>query len=89
MVQAPNGDLIVANGDGVNGDVTHPSEYVEFTKTGDFVGQFNIDDAQGGAFGIAVGAGPNNAPRLAVVDDNASDLNIFTGAAPALNGPAE
>jgi hypothetical protein len=88
MAQAPNGNLIVANGDGVNGDPTHPSEYVEFTKTGDFVGQFNVDDAQGGAFGIAVGTGSGGAPRLAVVDDNAPDLNIFTGAAPAINGAA-
>jgi hypothetical protein len=85
MAAAPNGDLIVANGDGVNGDPTHPSEYVEFTKTGTSVGKFNIDQNQGGAFGIAVDTGPNGEPRLAVVDDNVPTLNIFTGLPPSIN----
>jgi hypothetical protein len=89
MVQAPNGDLIAANGDGVNGDLAHPSEYVEFTKTGTFVAQFNVDVNQGGAFGLGVGTGPRDAPRLAVVDDNVPDLIIFTGPAPTVNGPAK
>lgn len=84
MAQAPNGNLVVANGDGVNGNVTHPSEYVEFTKGGTFVGQFNIDVNQGGAFGIGTGVGPSNAPRLAVVNDNLPGLDIFTGAPPAI-----
>ena len=82
MAQAPNGDLIVANSDLFNGDLTHPSEYVEFTKNGTnpgtFVSQFNVDVNQGGAFGIAIGAALDGAPRLAVVDDNASDLNVFS-----------
>jgi hypothetical protein len=93
MAQAPNGDLIVANSDlfnPVNGDPTHPSEYVEFTKNGtkpgNFVDQFNIDVLTGGAFGIAVGtAGPDNAPRLVVVDDAQNNINIFTGLPPAIN----
>jgi hypothetical protein len=86
MAQAPNGDLIVANGDGVNGNTAFPSEYVEFSKTGKFVSEFNIDEDEGGAFGIAVGTGPNSEPRLAVVDDNVPDLTIFTGLPPTLNG---
>jgi hypothetical protein len=49
----PNGDLITANGDAVNGDPTQPSEIVEFTKNGEFVGQFNVDAGQEGAFGMA------------------------------------
>lgn len=89
MAQALNGDLIVANSDLVNGDLAHPSEYVEFTKTGVFVSQFNVDVNQGGAFGLAVGTGPNNAPRLAAVNDNVSDLIIFTGSAPAINSTSE
>jgi hypothetical protein len=32
LALAPNGDLITANGDAVNGDPTQPSEIVEFTK---------------------------------------------------------
>jgi hypothetical protein len=90
MTQAPNGDLIAANSDLVNGDVTHPSEYVEFTKNGlgmsKFVAQFNIDENQGGAFGIAIGTTTNGAQRLAVVDDNVPNLNIFTGLPPSING---
>ncbi len=87
MAQAPNGDLIVANSDLTsNAVLTQPSEYVEFTKTGSFVGQFNIDVNQGGAFGLAVGATADGAPRLAVVDDNVPNLNIFTGLPPSING---
>jgi hypothetical protein len=52
LVFAPNGNLITANGDAVNPDPTQPSEIVEFTKSGKFVGQFNVDAGQGGAFGI-------------------------------------
>ena len=92
MWQAPNGDLIAANSDLTsNAVLTRPSEYVEFTKNGtqpsSFVSQFNIDVNQGGAFGIAVGATANGAPRLAVVDDNVPNLNIFTGLPPSINGP--
>jgi hypothetical protein len=87
LALAPNGDLIAANSDlTTNADVTHPSEYVEFTTTGSFVSEFNIDVAQGGAFGIAVGATADGAPRLAVVDDNVPNLNIFTGLPPSING---
>jgi hypothetical protein len=35
-----------------NGGPTHPSELVEFTKSGKFVREFNVDAGQGGAFGI-------------------------------------
>jgi hypothetical protein len=88
MAQAPNGGLIAANSDlTTNADLTHPSEYVEFTTSGSFVSQFNIDVNQGGAFGIAVGATADGAPRLAVVDDNVPNLNIFTGLPPSINGP--
>jgi hypothetical protein len=51
---APNGDLITSNGDAVNADPTQPSEIVEFTPTGQFVRQFNVDTVQGGAFGIGL-----------------------------------
>jgi hypothetical protein len=54
LVLLPNGDLIAANGDAVNGDPNQPSELVEFTPQGKFVGQFSIDPSQGAAFGIAV-----------------------------------
>ena len=39
----PLGNLKTTNGDAVNPDPTHPSEIVEFTKGGQFVGESNID----------------------------------------------
>jgi hypothetical protein len=36
MVQAPDGDLVIAQGDQVNANAVYPSEYVEITKTGTF-----------------------------------------------------
>jgi hypothetical protein len=77
LVFAPNGDLITANGDAVNGDPTQPSEIVEFTKNGQFVGQFNVDAGQGGAFGIGIGMVGSDTARLAVVDDNANDIIVI------------
>jgi hypothetical protein len=73
---APNDDLITANGDAVNPDPTHPSEIVEFTKTGKFVGESNIDSGQGGAFGIAVS--PSRFPFIfAAVDDVPNTVTVF------------
>src|SRR6516225_10843758 len=75
---APNGDLITSNGDAVpSADPNHPSEIVELTKTGNFVGQFNVSSAQGGAFGLAIAlVGPDTA-RLAAVDDNTNEIVII------------
>jgi hypothetical protein len=77
LVFAPNGDLITSNGDAVNGDLTQPSEIVEFTPAGQFVRQFNVDAAQGGAFGIGLAQISRDTARLAVVDDNANDLIVI------------
>jgi len=75
LVFAPNGNLLTANGDAVNDDPTQPSEIVEFTRTGRFVRQFNVDAAEGGAFGIGV-ASLGDLVRFAFVDDNAVDLTV-------------
>jgi hypothetical protein len=78
LVLAPNGDLITSNGDAVNADANHPSEIVELTKSGKFVGQFNVDPAPGGAFGIGISmVGGGDTARLAVVDDNTNNLMVF------------
>jgi len=66
---APNGNLLTANGDAVNGDPTHPSEIVEFTRSGKFVREFNVDASQGGAFGIATVLTENPRLNFAAVDD--------------------
>ncbi|MBV9266730.1 MAG: hypothetical protein JO061_11230 [Acidobacteriaceae bacterium] len=78
LVIAPNGHLITANGDAVNGDPTQPSELVEFTRKGRFVAQQSVDlGGQGGAFGIAI-HGSEDHLRLAAVDDITNTLEIWT-----------
>jgi uncharacterized protein (TIGR03118 family) len=69
LVLAPNGDLITANGDAVNPDDNQPSELVEFTPQGRFVGQFSISPDPGGAFGVALSVSGREV-RFAAVDDN-------------------
>lgn len=71
---APNGHLLAANGDAVNADVLHPSEIVEFTTSGEFVREYNVDASQGGAFGLDTAAqGPFN---YAVIDDVTNGLTV-------------
>jgi DNA-binding beta-propeller fold protein YncE len=78
LVLAPNGNLIAANGDAVNGDPTHPSELIEFTRSGHFVAALSVDAAgQGGAFGIAA-RGSEDAFHIAAVDDVNNTLKVWT-----------
>jgi len=76
LAQAPNGDLLVTNGDAINSDKTKPSEIVEFTRTGTFVRELSVDSHQGGAFGLAVKVNGATA-TFATVDDNTSNLLIW------------
>ena len=76
MMLLPNGNLMVANGDGINTDPNHPSELTEFTTKGAFVGQFSIDPNIGGAFGIAI-APFGSFYVLAAVDDVTSTVELF------------
>ncbi len=75
---APNGDLLTANGDAVNVDPTNiqNSEIVEFTTTGKFVTQFQIDPTIGGAFGFAIEQ-EGNQTLFAAVDDVTNQLDIW------------
>jgi len=73
---APNGHLLAANGDAVNADPNEPSEIVEFTIGGQFIGQMNVDAAEGGAFGLAVANIGNGVTRFAFVDDNAANITV-------------
>lgn len=77
MVLAPNGDLIVSNGDAVNADPNQPSELVEFTQHGKFVSQFQVDTTPGAAFGIAL-ASLNGQIQFAAVDDATNTVSIWT-----------
>jgi hypothetical protein len=50
---------------------------VEFTEQGNFIGQFDVDPGQGGAFGIAVEASGDHRTQFAAVDDNTNDLSVY------------
>jgi hypothetical protein len=77
-VLAPNGDLIVSNGDAQNPDPNQPNELDEFTTRGKFVGQFQLDQGAGGAaFGIAV-SNVNGQLRFAAANDNTNSLDVWT-----------
>jgi hypothetical protein len=78
MAQAPNGDLVVSNSDVINPDPNQTSELVEFTKSGDFVGELSLDPAPGGSFGLAFSNRENDVIRLAAVDDNANNITIWS-----------
>ncbi|HLY62909.1 MAG TPA: hypothetical protein VKV95_19360 [Terriglobia bacterium] len=71
LALAPNGDLITANGDAINEDLSQLSEIVEFTPEGQFVSQFQIDAVAGSAFGLAI-TQSRGKTLFAAVDDNTS-----------------
>ncbi len=74
----PNGHFLIADSDGSNVDPNQPSELVEYTPTGEFVGQMPIDPNNGGAFGLVTANIGWGTFRLAAVDDNTNTLNIWT-----------
>jgi len=81
LVFAPNGHLLASNGDAPS--VSPPStqslnsEIVEFTNHGEFIGEFSIDSAAGGAFGIAILPTGRDSVGLAAVDDSRNDITVF------------
>jgi hypothetical protein len=77
LALAPNGDLLAANGDGVNADPAQPSEIVELTESGQFVSEFDVDSGQGGAFGLAIAGSPAGAFHLVVVDDVTNSVAVL------------
>jgi DNA-binding beta-propeller fold protein YncE len=74
---APNGNLLAANGDAVNADIEHPSEIVEFTKTGKFVREYNVDASQGGAFGLDTVGDHDGGFNYAAIDDVTNSLSVY------------
>ncbi len=74
---APNGHLLTANGDAVNANPLHPSEIVEFTRSGQFVREYNVDPSQGAAFGIDIRCKQYNLCDFAVVDDVTNYISII------------
>jgi uncharacterized protein YjiK len=78
LVLAPNGHLIVSNSDASNVDLNQPSELVEFTVGGQFIGEYSIDPGSGAAFGITVTAVGPSTVRVAAVDDSNNTLKTIT-----------
>jgi len=70
--------LLVASSDGSNADPNQPSEIVEFTAKGEFLGQMSVDPNNGGAFGLAVNNLGGGALRMATIDDNQNTLTVVT-----------
>jgi hypothetical protein len=88
MVMAPNRHLLVSNSDGINPDPNQPSEIVEFTVQGKFIGQLSVDPAQGGAFGLNIIQYIDDPVRFAAVDDNANTNTIWKLNTANLTDPA-
>ena len=77
LTLAPNGNLITANGDGVNAGGTQ-NDLVEFTEEGNLVATYQLDGGNpGAAFGIA-SAISQGSVRFAAVDDDLNTLTIWT-----------
>jgi hypothetical protein len=77
MVMAPNGHLLVSNSDEFNPDPNQPSEIVEFTVSGRFIGELSVDPNLGGAFGLNITNDTDDQVRFAAVDDNANTITIW------------
>jgi uncharacterized protein (TIGR03118 family) len=79
LLLAPNGDLITANGDSINPDPKQSSEIVEFTPSGNFVGQFQLDPNPDAPFGIALQfSQPGNELNFAAVEDDTNTVHVWT-----------
>lgn len=76
LALAADGNLITSNGDAINSDPNQPSELVEFTLKGKFVGQLSLNPAQGGAFGVASSAASQH--KFAAVNDITNSVMIWT-----------
>jgi hypothetical protein len=75
LALTPTGDLLTTNGDAIgNVDPAFPSELIEFTPTGQFVGELSLDPAQGAAFGLAIQVNGDTL-TLATVNDDTNMLD--------------
>jgi uncharacterized protein YjiK len=80
LVLGPNGDLFVANSDGVvaTADPNQPSEIVEFTLAGQFVAQQPVDPTLGGAFSLDFDRSKvAGVVRFAAIDDVNNTATIW------------
>ncbi len=73
----PNGDLLTTNDDAVNAAANQPSELIEFTPDGQFVGELSLDPALGAAFQIVVQS-TRKTVTIASVNDDLATLDFRT-----------
>jgi hypothetical protein len=81
LALAPNGDLVTANGDAptiTNSTQPNPSEIIEFTPQGQFIGEMQVDPSPGSAFGLAFGLSNNSQSQFAAVNDNTNTATVWT-----------
>ena len=77
LALAPNGDLLTTNDDAVNADANQPSELIEFTPEGQFVGELSLDPAPGAAFQVVVQS-THKTVTVATVNDDLNTLDFRT-----------
>jgi len=77
LALAPNGHLLTTNDDAVNSDPNQPSELIEFTTTGQFVGELSLDPAAGAAFQVLVQS-TRHTVTVVTVNDDLSTLDFRT-----------
>jgi hypothetical protein len=77
LALAPNGDLLTTNDDAVNTDPNQPSELIEFTPTGQFVGELSLDPALGAAFQLAVQS-TRHTVTIATLNDDLDTVDFRT-----------
>jgi hypothetical protein len=78
LVLLPDGNLIASEGDAINPpDSNHFSELTEFTQSGKFIAQYQVDSVIGSAFGVAIEQ-VNDRILFAAVDDNTSTVSIWS-----------
>jgi uncharacterized protein (TIGR03118 family) len=77
LALAPNGDLLATNGDAVNSNPNQPSELIEFTPAGQFVGELSLDSALGAAFQVVV-TSTRKTVTVATVNDDLNTLDFRT-----------
>ncbi len=75
LALAPSGDLLTTNGDAVNVDASQPSELIEFTPEGQFVGELSLDPALGAASQIVVQS-TRKTVTVATVNDDLDTLDL-------------
>jgi DNA-binding beta-propeller fold protein YncE len=77
LALAPNGDLLATNDDAVNVDSNQPSELIEFSTAGHFIGELSLDPNQGAAFQLVVQS-TRHTVTIFTLNDDVSALDSRT-----------